>query len=105
MTALRAKLHAFVDELADMLERSDTAEADEWVDQTNSPLGRRRHCELARKGVLPASLDGRRYKVRRADVERYLQTKALVVVDPKASEDAEVDRVIAMLSTKKRRTG
>lgn len=30
----------------------DEPDPDEWVDQNASPLGRRRHCELARRGEL-----------------------------------------------------
>lgn len=100
MTALREKLHAFVDEIADLLERATTV--DEWVDQRNSPLGRRRHCELARKGIIPSSKDGRFYRMKRSDIEHYLKSKAVVVVDPEASEEAEVARVISMIAHKRR---
>lgn len=46
--------------------------SDDWLDQTTSPLGRRRHCELARAGAFPASKEGRRVRARRADVDAYI---------------------------------
>jgi excisionase family DNA binding protein len=45
---------------------------DEWVDQDASPLGRRRHLALARRGDLPAVKDGRRVLVKRGDLDSYL---------------------------------
>lgn len=49
------------------------APADDWCDQDTSPLGRRRHRELAKRGAFPAFKDGRRWRARRADVEAYIQ--------------------------------
>lgn len=46
--------------------------ADDWIDQTNSPLGRRRHCELARNEAFPAHKEGRRWRARRTDVDAYI---------------------------------
>lgn len=46
--------------------------SDDWIDQTTSPLGRRRHCELARAEAFAASKEGRRWRARRADVEAYI---------------------------------
>ena len=48
------------------------AKGAEWLDQAASPLGRRRHLELVRTGVLPGKKEGRRVLVRRADLEAYL---------------------------------
>lgn len=58
-----------VPHVAEELRRSS---ADDWVDQTTSPLGRRRHCELARRSAFPAFRDGRRWRARRADVDAYI---------------------------------
>lgn len=48
--------------------------AGDWCDQTCSPLGRRRHRELASRGAFPAYKEGRRWRARLADVEAYIQT-------------------------------
>jgi excisionase family DNA binding protein len=49
-----------------------TVEDSGWLDQSSSPLGRRLHCALARRGALPARKVGRRWLVRRADVDAYI---------------------------------
>jgi excisionase family DNA binding protein len=46
---------------------------DEWVDQERSPLGRRRHLALVRRGELPAVKDGKRVLVKRCDLDTYLR--------------------------------
>ncbi len=59
----------------------------EWVDQSTSPLGRRRHLQLVRDGVLPSVHDKRRRLVRRADINRYLDGRGReVAVDEDADE-------------------
>ena len=98
MSALRDKLHALVDELADVLER---AAGDDWVDQKTSPLGRAKHLSLAKRGVLPASREGRRVLIRRSVIEAYLAKKQIIVVDEKAEDEREVQKVLAMLGGKK----
>ncbi|MFO0589881.1 MAG: helix-turn-helix domain-containing protein [Polyangiaceae bacterium] len=45
---------------------------DGWVDQRCSPLGRRLHCSLARRGDLPARKLGRRWLVKRTVLEAYI---------------------------------
>ena len=75
---------------------SKGAAAAEWVDQTSSPLGRRRHLELVRRGVLAGRKEGRRILVRRADLDAYL-----AVDRPKPEADAEapasVDEVMSRI--------
>lgn len=44
----------------------------EYFDQVTSPLGRRRHCDLCRRGALRARKAGRRWLVARKDLEAYL---------------------------------
>ena len=45
----------------------------EWLDQSNSPLGRKEHCRLARAGVFTSAVKkGRRWLVKRADLNSYL---------------------------------
>lgn len=94
MSALRDRLHAFADELADLLEKSGT---DEWVDQTRSPLGRKKHLRLAKTGVLPASKEGRKVLIRRSVIEAYLEKKRVITVDPEADDEREVAKVLAMV--------
>ena len=68
--------------------------ANEWVDQRTSPLGRRRHLEHAKSGTIPATRDGRRVLMRRADIDAYLDQRRIVRVDEKADRDREIDRVL-----------
>lgn len=45
----------------------------EWVDQKSSPLGTRRHCQLARDGVLSSARKvGRRWLVKRTELETFI---------------------------------
>lgn len=94
MSSLRDKLRALADELADVIEKSG---GDEWVDQTRSPLGRSKHLALAKAGKLPASKEGRKVLIKRSHIEAYLAKKQIVVVDPEADQEREVQRVLAEL--------
>lgn len=99
MNPLRQKLHTLIDEIVDAIESTT---ASEWVDQKVSPLGRRRHLDLARRGVLRSTKDAGRVLIRRADIEAYLLKKAVVRVDPAAAEADELARVKALLEKKHR---
>ena len=44
----------------------------EFYDQTNSPLGRRKHLDLVRSGTLPGQKVGRRVRVAREAIDRYM---------------------------------
>ncbi len=57
---------------------ADSANADEWIDQTKSPLGRRRHLEAVRQGRLPGRRLGKQVLVRRADLNLYLEKQTVV---------------------------
>ncbi len=96
-TDLRLKLHSLIDQIVDAIEATA---APEWVDQANSPLGRRRHLELARTGVLKSTKDAGKVRIRRADIDAYLLQKTVIKVDPKADEDREIARVIAAMARK-----
>jgi excisionase family DNA binding protein len=48
------------------------ADLPDYYDQSTSPIGRRRFIGLVRRGVLPGAQVGRRFLVRRADVERWM---------------------------------
>jgi excisionase family DNA binding protein len=92
MIDLREKLHALIDEIVNAIEQQSTGA--EWVDQKSSPLGRDRHMRLVRAGTLPGKKDGRRVLVRRADIERYLQTKTVTKSDPAADLEREAVRIL-----------
>jgi hypothetical protein len=97
MNPLRLKLHSLIDEIVDAIEQTA---APEYVDQKSSPLGRRRHLELARKGVLKSTKEAGKVLIRRVDIERYLERKSRIVVDEKADEDREVAKVLAAMGRK-----
>lgn len=67
----------------------------EWVDQNESPLGKRRHLELVRRGRLPGVRLGKRILVRRSDLEAYLAAHTRVPV--RDQEEAAVDALLADL--------
>lgn len=46
-----------------------------YYDQSNSPLGRRQHLHLVRRGVLVGHKTGRKVLVRCADVDKYLAAR------------------------------
>lgn len=75
MNASRKLLDDAVREIVrDELERLGHGE---WIDQNTSPLGKRKHCELARTGKLPAKKVSGRWLVRRDDMNAYIQTHGI----------------------------
>lgn len=73
MNELDALLDALADRIAErVVKRLSTGGLDGFIDQAGSPLGRRRHIEAVRSGVLPGVRIGRRYLARREDVERFV---------------------------------
>lgn len=74
MSTLRSRIRdaalRFADDIATALEVETNGA--EWVDQNTSPLGRRRHLDLVRRGVLIGTKDRRRVLVRRSDIDAYL---------------------------------
>jgi excisionase family DNA binding protein len=83
LDALTSYVETFVD---------DVKREDDWVSQSNSPLGRRRHLELVRKGQLPAARSGRKVLVRKRDID------ALLAVEEAAPDvNATVERNTAAL--------
>lgn len=57
----------------DTLRTNTSREADEWIDQARSPLGRRQHLALVRRGILSGCKVGRRVLVRRAEIDEYVE--------------------------------
>lgn len=107
MSDVRAKIEAaalrFARELADALEGAATAS--EWLDQKQSPLGRRRHLELVRAGVLRGRKEGRKVLVRRADIERYLEGLPLNQKTTDGDEPEDVLREMGLDASVMKRTG
>jgi len=66
----------------------------DWIDQYNSPLHKRKHLDLCRKGVLPHVKHGKQLFVRRAAIDAYLLANAKPT---KASANDVVDRDLAEL--------
>jgi len=85
--ALETLAHGLDLALTGVRQLLEEADPDEWVDQEASPLGRRRHCELARQGAFPSAhkVDGR-WQVRRKDVDAYIEGHAAPAA--KGDEDA-----------------
>ena len=69
----------------------------EWVDQNGSPLGKRRHLELVRAGTLPATKEGGRVLVRRADLNHFLTTSRSVVPTQAPVDLDDVDAMIEQI--------
>lgn len=49
----------------------------EWVDQNHSPLGKRRHLELARTKRIASKKHGKLVLIRRDDMNAYIEQKGL----------------------------
>ena len=75
--------------------------ANEWVDQMHSPLGKRRHLELARTGKLPSKKIGRLVLVRREDMNAFLDREGLTRARP--SDDDDVLAVVERIASGGRR--
>lgn len=76
------------------------SDPDDWVDQTQSPLGRRTHCELARRGELGGArkVSGK-WLVRRRDLDAYIERAGVA----SSESDAEVLAFRAAKRGRKRR--
>ena len=77
------------------LKRLRTSE--DWVDQYNSPLGKRRHLALVRSGQLEGHKVERLVLVRRGDLDAFIKRHR---VEPKdggedVAEEAEIDRLVS----------
>lgn len=87
-------------QLARLVAREVVAEltADDWVDQTASPLGNRRHVRLLKSGTIPGRQLGRRWLARRADIDAYLATpKAKAAKEPKTADSIAKELGLPML--------
>ncbi|HLK36047.1 MAG TPA: hypothetical protein VKU41_04795 [Polyangiaceae bacterium] len=67
----------------------DLPDPEEWIDQKQSPLGVRRHCELARAGLLTgARKHGGRWYVKRKHLDAYLDAQE--APNPEHAEQAQI---------------
>ena len=68
---------------------------EEWIDQKRSPLGRRRHCELARRGVfLDARKSDGKWLVRRKELDAYIEAHP----GPRRESNAEAEEAAEILA-------
>lgn len=58
-----------------------------YYDQSNSPLGRRQHLDLVRRGVLSGHKTGRKVLVARGDVDAYVATRKVLRRDSQPDAD------------------
>lgn len=98
-TAFRALAKILAPFIADEIGTRPANDVENWIDQCRSPLGRRLHCALARDGRLEARKVGRRWLVRRADVDAFiaLHGKRPAMIAP-PDVPAQDDRVRALLA-------
>jgi hypothetical protein len=54
---------------------------DDWIDQIHSPLGRRTHCALVRRGTVPGVRLHRRVLIRRRDLDKYIESHRAAPAD------------------------
>jgi hypothetical protein len=99
-------LAALVEELAErvaqrVVEKLTADELTGFVDQSTSPLGRRRHIEAVRSGRLPGRRLGRRYIAKTSDVEAYIASTTARADRSNESVD-DVDALAAELGLESR---
>lgn len=71
------------------------AAAAEWIDQNTSPLGKHRHLDLVRRGILKGVKQGKRVLVRRLDIDAYMEDNEIA---PKPAADDDVDAMVAAIT-------
>jgi hypothetical protein len=73
----------------------EEADPDDWVDQEQSPIGRRRHCELSRTGKFPSArkVNGH-WLVRRRELDAFVEGHAMA----SSSEKSEADEMAEVLA-------
>ena len=72
---LQGLAEALAPYLRDVLKERSSEPGPAFYSQSDSPLGRRRHLELARAGVLTGRTVGRRVLVLREDVHAYIDAR------------------------------
>jgi hypothetical protein len=77
------------------------AVAEEWVDQHQSPLGKRAHLEAVRAGALRGVKHGRRVLVRRAELNSFLENHSVkhrTAIDDSSGEVEASEMAAAVLT-------
>lgn len=77
--------------------------AGEWIDQKRSPLGKRRHLELARSGRIPHRKIGRLVLIRREDINAYLEREGIMRGKPVTDDEDVVDVIERVTAASGRR--
>lgn len=93
---LHPALHALAEFVRDVVQQTTAPREADWVDQHESPLGKRRHLELVRAGVLPGSKRGRRVFVRRTDIEAFIAGGLVAPATPKSKKNDVDDDLRAL---------
>lgn len=68
--------------------------ANDWVDQRRSPLGKRKHLELARSGALPSRKHGALVLIRRDILNAYIEGNGIRRGDETEDVGAVVDTIL-----------
>lgn len=66
--------HLLIVRKSDLRELLAEAASSPYYTQDNSPLGRERHCDLVRSGVIRGWKHGRTWFARRVDVDAWIET-------------------------------
>lgn len=87
--ALHSLAHGLELALAGVRQLIDAPDPEEWIDQVASPLGRRRHCELCRHGVLAGArkVQGQ-WLVKRKELDAFIDGQGGAVEGGAAEEVA-----------------
>ena len=93
----------FADAVAEKIVQRMQSGPGTYVDQSTSPLGRRRHIAAIRSGKLPGTRVGRQYLARAADVEAFVRSTHSEVDDSDPVDT--VDELAVELGLGKSRSG
>lgn len=108
MADLATDLASIIARLVDARLEARLAElrpAQDWIDQSASPLGRRAHLAAVRRGELPGRRVGKKVLVRRADLDAYIAERGAVRVEPEAARREDGDDLAASISRAAARRG
>lgn len=85
INAAVAAIFAGVRQLVKAELQAAKGDGDAWISQEDSPLGRREHCRLARSGALPGRKVGKRWLVRRSELDAYIEAHGAKAKPPEAA--------------------
>lgn len=99
LAALRPLAALLAPLVAEQLREHD--EADPWVDQTASPLGRRGHCRACKAGLIEGARKvGKRWLVRESALSTYVDKHGLSSSVAEESDDASLAELEALARAK-----